>query len=68
MRPFSLYNVIWGHLGAGPQVAILSKLQHDSIVQIYDLPEPTSSTFQELYIVMEILGLANLVRMLHPQL
>jgi mitogen-activated protein kinase 1/3 len=36
------------------EVAILSKLQHDCIVQIYDIPEPASPNFQELYIVMEI--------------
>jgi mitogen-activated protein kinase 1/3 len=37
------------------EVAILSRLNHDSIVQIYDIPPPSSpSSFQELYIVMEI--------------
>lgn len=37
------------------EVAILSKLKHDSIVQIYDIPAPGNpASFQELYIVMEI--------------
>jgi mitogen-activated protein kinase 1/3 len=38
------------------EIAILSKLQHDNIVAIYDIPEPLPAlaSFQELYIVMEI--------------
>jgi len=37
------------------EIAILSKLKHDHIVQIYDIPLPADlSSFQELYIVMEI--------------
>jgi mitogen-activated protein kinase 1/3 len=37
------------------EVAILSRLHHDSIVQIYDIPAPSNpSSFQELYVVMEI--------------
>lgn len=36
------------------EIAILSKLQHDCIVQVYDIPAPASPTWQELYIVMEI--------------
>jgi mitogen-activated protein kinase 1/3 len=37
------------------EIAILSKLKHDHIVQIFDIPEPSNnSTFEELYIVMEI--------------
>jgi mitogen-activated protein kinase 1/3 len=37
------------------EVAILSRLQHDSLVQIYDIPPPADpANFQELYIVMEI--------------
>jgi len=37
------------------EVAILSRLQHDSLVQIYDIPSPVNpQSFQELYIVMEI--------------
>mmetsp|Transcript_8582 Transcript_8582/g.13937 ORF Transcript_8582/g.13937 Transcript_8582/m.13937 type:complete len:465 (-) Transcript_8582:233-1627(-) len=37
------------------EIAILSKLKHDHIVQIYDIPQPADlSSFQELYIVMEI--------------
>jgi len=37
------------------EVAILSRLQHDSLVQIYDIPSPVNpQCFQELYIVMEI--------------
>jgi len=37
------------------EVAILSRLQHDSLVQIYDIPPPSDpANFQEIYIVMEI--------------
>jgi len=37
------------------EIAILSKLKHDNIVALYDIPAPASiDTFQELYIVMEI--------------
>jgi mitogen-activated protein kinase 1/3 len=37
------------------EVAILSRLNHDSIVQLFDVPTPASpSDFQELYLVMEI--------------
>jgi mitogen-activated protein kinase 1/3 len=37
------------------EIAILSKLKHDHVVQIYDIPTPQDpSSFQELYIVMEI--------------
>jgi hypothetical protein len=37
------------------EIAILSKLNHDHIVQIFDIVAPPSfSTFDELYIVMEI--------------
>merc|ERR1719414_1603445 len=37
------------------EIAILGKLQHDSIVRIYDIVAPANmKTFDELYIVMEI--------------
>lgn len=38
------------------EIAILSKLKHDNIVAIYDIPDPLPSVeqFEELYIVMEI--------------
>jgi len=38
------------------EIAILSKLKHENIVAIYDIPQPMPScdTFEELYIVMEI--------------
>jgi mitogen-activated protein kinase 1/3 len=37
------------------EIAILSKLKHDHIVQIYDIPQPQDyGSFEELYIVMEI--------------
>jgi len=36
------------------EIAILSKLHHDHIVAMYDIPTPTSDTWEELYIVMEI--------------
>lgn len=37
------------------EIAILSKLSHDHIVRIYDIPTPADfNTFDELYIVMEI--------------
>jgi len=38
------------------EIAILSKLKHDNIVAIYDIPapQPSGDTFEELYIVMEI--------------
>jgi len=36
------------------EVAILSNLQHECIVQIYDIPAPEGKAWQELYMVMEI--------------
>lgn len=37
------------------EIAILSKLKHEHVVQIYDIVAPSSmATFDELYIVMEI--------------
>mmetsp|Transcript_37614 Transcript_37614/g.97260 ORF Transcript_37614/g.97260 Transcript_37614/m.97260 type:complete len:448 (-) Transcript_37614:150-1493(-) len=37
------------------EIAILSKLSHDNVVQLYDLVDPKSiHTFDELYMVMEI--------------
>merc|ERR1719440_1124223 len=37
------------------EVAILARLNHECIVQIYDMPPPSDPTkFQELYMVMEI--------------
>jgi mitogen-activated protein kinase 1/3 len=37
------------------EIAILSKLRHDNIVQLYDIVAPSNMrTFDELYIVMEI--------------
>lgn len=37
------------------EIAILSKLNHDYVVRIYDIPLPQDwNNFQELYIVMEI--------------
>jgi mitogen-activated protein kinase 1/3 len=36
------------------EIAILSKLQHDHIVALYDIPAPTGDAWEELYIVMEI--------------
>lgn len=37
------------------EIAILSKLQHDHVVKVYDIVAPSSiSSFDELYMVMEI--------------
>lgn len=37
------------------EIAILSKLRHDNIVQLYDIVAPSNmNTFDELYMVMEI--------------
>lgn len=37
------------------EISILSKLKHECIVQLYDIPPPTSpSSFQDMYMIMEI--------------